>query len=105
MGPSKDINFSPSHPKLAAKYIGSILNDCFLGISNYWRLLKRFDFNQKHERAFEVLCVSPLFKHFSTMSKGPYSIEYIDHSIGNTWKLIKMAINSLRNEILKYQNT
>ncbi|KAI8878918.1 hypothetical protein K501DRAFT_194791, partial [Backusella circina FSU 941] len=39
-------------------------------LTDYWRLLKRFDFNQKHERAFEVLCVSPLFKHFSTMSKG-----------------------------------
>lgn len=37
-------------------------------------------------------------------SSGPFSTEYIDHSLEDTWKLITMTSNSLRNEILKYQN-
>ncbi|KAG1471357.1 hypothetical protein G6F56_002170 [Rhizopus delemar] len=37
-------------------------------------------------------------------SSGPYSIEHIDHSIEDTWKLITLTTNSLRNEILKYQD-
>lgn len=37
-------------------------------------------------------------------SSGPYSIEYIDHSVEDTWKLIILITNSLRNEILKYQS-
>lgn len=37
-------------------------------------------------------------------SSGPYSTEYIDHSVEDTWKLIIMTTNALRNEILKYQD-
>ncbi|CAO3700431.1 unnamed protein product [Rhizopus stolonifer] len=37
-------------------------------------------------------------------SSGPYSIEHIDHSVEDTWKLIILTTNSLRNEILKYQD-
>lgn len=45
--------------------------------------------------AFEVVIME---------SSGPFSTEYIDHSLEDTWKLITMTSNSLRNEILKYQN-
>ncbi|KAI9005467.1 hypothetical protein CLU79DRAFT_806723 [Phycomyces nitens] len=37
-------------------------------------------------------------------SSRPYSVENIDHSMGDTWKLITMTTNSLRTEILKYQD-
>lgn len=37
-------------------------------------------------------------------SSGPFSAEYVEHSIGDTWKLITMTTNSLRDEILKYQD-
>lgn len=36
-------------------------------------------------------------------SSDPFATEYIDHSLEDTWKIITMTSNSLRNEILKYQ--
>jgi hypothetical protein len=47
------------------------------------------------ENGFEVIIME---------SSGPYSIEYIDHSMEDTQKLITMTNNSLRDEILKYQD-
>lgn len=47
------------------------------------------------ENGFEVTIIE---------SSGPYSVEYIDHSMGDTQKLITMPTNSLRDEILKYQD-
>ncbi|KAI9355768.1 hypothetical protein BD770DRAFT_411541 [Pilaira anomala] len=38
-------------------------------------------------------------------SSGPYSTENIDHSVEDTSKLIILTTNSLRNEILQYQET
>ncbi|RCH95699.1 hypothetical protein CU097_014347 [Rhizopus azygosporus] len=37
-------------------------------------------------------------------SSGPLFTEDIDHFIEDTWKLITMTTNSLRNEILEYQD-
>ncbi|EIE82629.1 hypothetical protein G6F55_000995 [Rhizopus delemar] len=37
-------------------------------------------------------------------SSGPFLTENIEHSVDDTWKLITMTTNSLRNEILKYQD-
>lgn len=37
-------------------------------------------------------------------SSGSYAKEDIDHSVGDTMKLIKMATSSLRSGILKYPN-
>ncbi|KAI9478199.1 MAG: hypothetical protein EXX96DRAFT_650552 [Benjaminiella poitrasii] len=37
-------------------------------------------------------------------SSSPYSVEYVDHSIGDIWKLIITTTNSLRNNIVKYQD-
>lgn len=47
------------------------------------------------ENGFEVIIVE---------SSGPYSIEYIDYSMEDTQKLITKTNNSLRDEILKYQD-
>lgn len=47
------------------------------------------------ENGFEVIIME---------SSGPHSTEYIDHSMGDTQKLITMTNNSLRDEILKYQD-
>lgn len=47
------------------------------------------------ENGFEVIIME---------SSGPHSTEYIDHSMGDTQKLIAMTNNSLRDEILKYQD-
>ncbi|KAG2210573.1 hypothetical protein INT47_002515 [Mucor saturninus] len=47
------------------------------------------------ENGFEVIIME---------SSGPHSTEHIDHSMGDTQKLITMASNSLRDEILKYQD-
>ncbi|KAI9253568.1 hypothetical protein BY458DRAFT_559025 [Sporodiniella umbellata] len=44
------------------------------------------------------------FKVVIMESSGSFSTEYTDHSLQDTWKLIIMTSNSLRNEILKYQN-
>lgn len=37
-------------------------------------------------------------------SSGPYSVENIEHSVEDTSKLIILTTNSLRNEILQYQD-
>lgn len=37
-------------------------------------------------------------------SSGPFLTENIEHSVDDTWKLITMTTNSLRNKILKYQD-
>ena len=37
-------------------------------------------------------------------SSGPYDEEDIDHSMGDTAKIITMTTNSLRQQLLQYQN-
>lgn len=37
-------------------------------------------------------------------SSGPFSEEYMDHSVNDTWNLITMATNSLRGELLRFSN-
>lgn len=37
-------------------------------------------------------------------SSGSYATEYIEHSMEDTQKSITMSVNSLRNEILKFQD-
>jgi hypothetical protein len=41
---------------------------------------------------------------FVIESSGPYDVEYIEHFLGDTWKLIKLMANPLRDEILKMQD-
>lgn len=36
-------------------------------------------------------------------SLGPLFVEDVEHSVDDTWNLVTMTTNSLRNEILKYQ--